>query len=183
MSKIEGEGEGEKSGCGCGWRVPQPHPPSFSIFSLKLFRIPKVLTFWYFDFFSSIFLHFDIFILRYFIVRHFYTSTFLYFDICIHRHSLYFDILFSIFFVRYFLLSTFLLSTLAGRIVGSRLLHIFINKVTWFFPSNIYLSESTNRAISYTCWQAGYECIFFTHIFIITLHYTVLPFLCNVCPI
>jgi hypothetical protein len=28
---------------------------SFSIFSLKLFRIPKVLTFSYFDFFSSIF--------------------------------------------------------------------------------------------------------------------------------
>ncbi len=29
---------------------------SFSIFSLKLFRIPKVLAFWYFEFFSSTFL-------------------------------------------------------------------------------------------------------------------------------
>jgi hypothetical protein len=34
--------------------------------------------------------------------------------------------------------------------VGSRLLQMFIfNKVTWFFPSNIYLGESMNRAISY----------------------------------
>jgi hypothetical protein len=33
---------------------------SFSSFSLKLFRIPKILKFWFFDFFSSTFLHFDI---------------------------------------------------------------------------------------------------------------------------
>jgi hypothetical protein len=49
--------------------------------------------------------------------------------------------------------------------VGSKLPHVFIfNEVTWFFPSNVYLRESTNRAISYTPWWDERGWMSFAHI-------------------
>ncbi len=50
--------------------------------------------------------------------------------------------------------------------VGSKLPYVFIfNEVTWFFPSNVYLRESTNRAISYTPWWDGHGWMSFAHVF------------------
>ncbi len=65
--------------------------------------------------------------------------------------------------------------------VGSKLPHVFIfNEVTWFFPSNVYLRESTNRAISYTPWWDGLGWMSFAHIVFhdAALYSFVFPFHC-----
>ena len=66
----------------------------------------------------------------------------------------------------------------------SKLPCVFIfNEVTWFFPTNVYLRESINHAISYTWWWDTLGWMSFAHVFFHhgALYYIVLSFLSILC--